>query len=88
MEKIRLIPTDSTEAEEFYVLEQAKLGGKMYLLVTDQEEGDGMALILRDDADADSGESLYEVVEDENELSAVLLLFSDKLEEMGILIET
>ena len=59
----------------------------MYLLVTDQEEGDGMALILRDDADADSGESLYEVVEDENELSAVLLLFSDKLEEMGILIE-
>jgi hypothetical protein len=87
MEKIRLIPTDSTEAEEFYVLEQAKLGGKMYLLVTDQEEGDGMALILRDDADADSGESLYEVVEDENELSAVLLLFSDKLEEMGILIE-
>jgi hypothetical protein len=87
MEKIRLIPTDSTEAEEFYVLEQARLGGKMYLLVTDQEEGDGMALILRDDADADSGESLYEVVEDENELSAVLLLFSDKLEEMGILIE-
>ena len=88
MEKIRLIPKDSTEAEEFYVLEQARLGGKMYLLVTDQEEGDGMALILRDDADADSGESLYEVVEDENELSAVLLLFSDKLEEMGILIET
>ena len=87
MEKIRLIPTDSTEAEEFYVLEQARLGGKMYLLVTDQEDGDGMALILRDDADADSGESLYEVVEDENELSAVLLLFSDKLEEMGILIE-
>ena len=87
MEKIRLIPTDSTEAEEFYVLEQARLGGKMYLLVTDQEEGDGMALILRDDADADSGESLYEVVEDENELSAVLLLFSDKLEEMGLLIE-
>ena len=87
MEKIRLIPTDSTEAEEFYVLEQAKLGGKMYLLVTEQEEGDGMALILRDDADADSGESLYEVVEDENELSAVLLLFSDKLEEMGTLIE-
>jgi hypothetical protein len=46
-----------------------------------------MALILRDDAEAGSSESLYEVVEDENELNAVLLLFSDKLEEMGILIE-
>ena len=41
MEKIRLVPTDSAEPEEFYVLEQVKLGGKMYLLVTDEEEGDG-----------------------------------------------
>ena len=87
MEKIRLVPTDSAEPEEFYVLEQVKLGGKMYLLVTDEEEGDGMALILRDDAEEGSDESLYSVVEDDNELSAALLLFSDKLEEMGILIE-
>ena len=87
MEKIRLVPTDSNEPEEFYVLEQVKLGGKMYLLVTDEEEGDGMALILRDDAEEGSDESLYAVVEDDNELSVALLLFSDKLEEMGILIE-
>ena len=87
MEKIRLVPTDSAEPEEIYVLEQVKLGGKMYLLVTDEEEGDGMALILRDDAEEGSDESLYAVVEDDNELSAALLLFSDKLEEMGILIE-
>ena len=39
MEKIRLIPTDSAEVEEFYVLDQAKLGGKTYLLVTDEEGG-------------------------------------------------
>ena len=69
------------------MLDETKLGGKSYLLVTDQEEGDGMAMILRDDADKDAEESLYAVVEDENELSAALLLFSDKLEEMGILIE-
>ena len=87
MEKIRLVAADSDEIEEFFVLEQVKLGGKMYLLVTDQEEGDGMCLILRDDAEEGSEESLYAVVEDDNELSAVLLLFSDKLEEMGILTE-
>ena len=87
MEKIRLVPTDSAEPEEIYVLEQVKLGGTMYLLVTDEEAGDGMALILRDDAEEGSDESLYAVVEDDNELSAALLLFSDKLEEMGILIE-
>ena len=86
MEKISLVSTDSAQAEEFYVLDEVKLGGKMYLLVTEEEEGDGMCLILRDDSEKDSEESLYTVVEDENELSAVLLLLSDKLEEMGILI--
>jgi hypothetical protein len=46
-----------------------------------------MCLILRDDAEKDSEESLYTIVEDENELSAVLLLLRDKLEELGIVIE-
>ena len=87
MDSIKLISTDTGETEEFYVLDETKLGGKNYLLVTDQEEGDGMAMILRDDAEEDAEESLYAVVEDENELSAALLLFSDKLEKMGILIE-
>ena len=87
MNSIRLVSTDTGETEEFYVLDETKLGGKNYLLVTDQEEGDGMAMILRDDAEEDAEESLYAVVEDENELSPALLLFSDKLEEMGILIE-
>ena len=87
MNSIRLVSTDTGETEEFYVLDETKLGGKNYLLVTDQEEGDGMAMILRDDAEEDAEESLYAVVEDENELSAALLLFSDKLEKMGILIE-
>ena len=86
-EIIEMVQKLGSEPEEFYVLEQVKLGGKMYLLVTDEEEGDGMALILRDDAEEGSDESLYAVVEDDNELSAALLLFSDKLEEMGILIE-
>ncbi|HAB94557.1 MAG TPA: DUF1292 domain-containing protein [Lachnospiraceae bacterium] len=87
MDSIRLISTDTGETEEFYIVEEARLGGKSYLLVTDSEEGDGIALILRDDAPEGSDESLYNVVEDEKELSAVLILFEDKLEDMGILIE-
>lgn len=87
MEKIKFLPEDAAEPEEFYVLEETRLGGKEYLLVTDEEEGDGMALILRDDALPQDEESLYVVVEDEQELSAVLLLFRDALEDMGIEIE-
>ena len=87
MDSIKLVSTDTGETEEFYIVEEARLGGRSYLLVTDSEEGDGMALILRDDAEDGSDESLLSVVEDEDELSSVLILFEDKLEDMGILIE-
>ena len=33
---------------EFYILEETKLGGVSYLLVTEEEEGDGEAFILKD----------------------------------------
>ena len=38
---------DQGETESFYVLEQTRLGGVDYLLVTDSEKEDGEALIMR-----------------------------------------
>ena len=87
MEKITLQPEEDTAPVDFYVVEQVSLGGKTYLLVTDTEEGDGEALILRDDALASDKESLYAVVEDDREISAVMLLMADTLREMGITVE-
>ncbi len=87
MDKISLLPDDSSQPVDFYIVEETKLGGKTYLLVTDTEEGDGEALILRDDANENEVESLYTVVEDDRELSAVLMLFKDSLEELGIELE-
>ncbi len=87
MDKISLLPDEGEQPVDFYIVEEARLGGKSYLLVTDAEEGDGEALILRDDADKNAVESLYTVVEDDRELSAVLMLFRDSLEELGIEIE-
>ncbi|MBQ3391899.1 MAG: DUF1292 domain-containing protein [Lachnospiraceae bacterium] len=87
MEKITLQPEEDTAPVDFYVVEQVSLGGKTYLLVTDTEEGDGEALILRDDASASDKESLYAVVEDDREISAVMLLMADTLREMGITVE-
>ena len=39
---------EGEEAVEFYVLEQTRIGGIDYILVTDTEEDDGEALILKD----------------------------------------
>ena len=87
MEKVQFIPEGEERPVDFFVVEEAKLGGRQYLLVTDSEDGDGEALILRTDPDNSDPDSMFEIVEDERELSAVLLLMRDSLEELGIEIE-
>ena len=83
MEKIIFSP-DGGEAVEFYCLEQTVIGAKTYLLVTDEEEGDGEALILRDDSDIKDEEAVYVIVDDDLELDAVAGVFRKLLSEDGI----
>lgn len=89
---------DGGEPESFYVIDQVTFGGKEYLMVTDVDPSDeemdpgedgGIALILKDTASGgeDGAESVYEIVEDDTELSAVSTLFKDTLEEFGIELE-
>ena len=75
MEKLTFQGKDGEQAE-FYVLEQTRVNGVDYLLVADSEEDDGECLILKDMASEEEQESLYEIVEDEQELSAVRLYLS------------
>lgn len=79
MEKIVFRP-EGEEPVEFYVLEQTMIAGKTYILVTDTEEGDGEALILRDTSKPEDKESVYVVVTEETELSAVAEVFGNMLE--------
>ena len=79
VEKLIFEPEEGNPAE-FYVLEQTMLGGIPYILVTEEEEGDGEALILKDISKPGEEEAVYEIVEDETELSAVAAVFEDMLE--------
>ena len=81
--KIDLSGKDGEQAE-FYVLEQTRVNGVNYLLVADSEEDDGECLILKDMASEEEQESLYEIVEDEQELSAVLTVFEQLLDDVEI----
>jgi hypothetical protein len=87
MEKVQFMPEGEDHAVDFYVLDEAMLGGKQYLLVTDSPDGDGEALILRADPAGDGTEITYEIVDEEREQTAVLLLMRDSLEELGIEVE-
>ncbi len=85
MEKIKFM-LDTQESVEFFVLEQTKLGGKQYILVTDAPEGDAEALNLRESPLSEGkSESIYEVVEDDTELSAVAAVFENLLDDTEIL---
>ena len=73
---------DQGEAESFYVLEQTRLGGIDYILVTDCAEGDGEAMILKDVSEDGDEEGIYTVVSDEDELEAVAGVFENMLEDV------
>ena len=83
MEKLTFQGKDGEQAE-FYVLERTRVNGVNYLLVADSEEDDGECLILKDMASEEEQESLYEIVEDEQELSAVLTVFEQLLDDVEI----
>lgn len=82
MEKISFVQ-EGQEALEFYVLEQTRLGGINYLLVTDKETGDAEALILKDLSKEDDVDGVYEIVSDDEELAAVAAIFEDILDDVA-----
>ena len=84
LEKITFRP-EGGETVEFYVLEQTRIGGHNYILVTDVEEGDGDALILKDMSQDGEEESIYDVVSDDEELEAVSGVFADMLEDVDLI---
>lgn len=81
LEKITFNP-DGEAPVDFYVLEQTRIGGRNYILVTDFEEGDGEALILKDMSEDGDEESLFTIVTDDGELSAVAGVFENMLEDV------
>ena len=79
--------TEDGEAVELYIIEQTRIGGKNYLLVTEESDGDSEAMILRDLSGDTDQESVYEFVEDDDELQAVGSVFESMLDDVEIVKE-
>ena len=84
MEKIGFQLPDSQETVYFFVLEQTRINGADYILVTDAEDGDGEALILKDLSEDGEQEAVYEIVEDDDELEALSVIFGEMLEDVDL----
>ena len=83
LEKITFQP-EGEDPVEFFVLEQTRIGGFNYILVTDFEEGDGEALILKDLSKDGEEESVYTIVSDDEELAAVAGVFENMMDDITL----
>lgn len=84
MEKVRFAFADGSGEDEFYVLEETRINGCVYLLVTDSEADDAECLILKESSGQDTEDCMYEIVEDDTELLAVSKVFEELLEDIDI----
>ena len=84
MEKIKFAFGDGNGEDEFFVLEQTKINGATYILVTDSEEDDAECLILKETGVEEQTDKMYEIVEDDTELLAVSKVFEELLEDVII----
>ena len=84
MEKVRFTFGDGSGEDEFFVLEETKINGSAYILVTESQEDDADCLILKEISQPQQADSVYEIVEDETELLAVSKGFEELLEDVNI----
>ncbi len=83
LEKVTFHP-DGEAPVDFFVLEQTRIGGYSYILVTDSEDGDGEALILKDTSRDGEEESVFVIVSDDEEMRAVAGVFENMLEDVEL----
>ena len=79
--------TEDQESVDFYIIEETRVNGINYLLVTeseDEEDEEAEAYILKDTSKAEDTEAVYEFVESEEELDAVSRIFAELLEDMDL----
>lgn len=80
MEKVTFYDDIENTSVDFYVVEQTKLNGETYLLVTEDESEEAEAFILRE-VRSENDEITYEMVEDELEITALGKVFAELLDE-------
>ncbi len=84
MQSINFI-TDEGEEIPFYIIEQTTLAGKNFLLVTDSDEDEEEAEVyIMQEINDQEDQTVYEFVEDEEQLEALSKVFAELLDDVDI----
>lgn len=79
--------TEENESVAFYVIEETRINGVNYLLVTDsddEEDEEAGAFILKDTSSEQDAEAVYEFVETDSEFDSVSKIFAELLEDVDL----
>ena len=79
--KVVYFTTDEGEEVPFFVVEETKIAGENYLLVTDSEEDEADAYIFSEVSENEN-DSFYEMVEDEEKINALSKVFAELLDDV------
>ncbi len=88
MESVKFTDPVSGESDSFFVVEKTSLNGREFLLVTEEEEGDSMAMILEAVSPGEGEDTDYRVVDDDDTLEAVSRVFTELLEDTEVTFES
>lgn len=86
MEKIKF-QTEDEGLVEFFVIEETRINGINYLLVSesdDDSDEEAVAYILKDTSAAEETEAVYEMVEADDELEYVSKIFAELIDDVDI----
>ena len=86
MEKLTFV-TEDQESVDIYIIEETRVNGINYLLVTeseDEEDEEAEAYILKDVSSDKETEAVYEFVEEEDELNALAAVISELVDDTDI----
>ena len=83
-----IFTTEDGEEVVFSIIEQTRLGGINYLLVStpedEEEDEEAEALILKDVSLDSDEEAVYDIVEDDQELELVSGIFKELLDDIEL----
>ncbi len=88
-EKIITLETEDGERIDLSILEETRINGMNYILVTDaaEEEEDGQCYILKDRSEKDAADAVYEFVDDDDELDYLFKIFSELVADLDLDLE-
>ncbi len=79
--------TEDNEEVKFRVIEETKLNGVSYLLVTEDSDDEEDAYILKDISNPEDSDAIYDIVEDDKEINLIASIFEELLEDTDIISE-